>query len=83
MKSVLKTLSKLFTAFVIAYVTNALAGDIQYKIEEFYDQSASLQIEQITSEKFTFNSGKIRKPYQKGNLWLRVSIEAYQPNLFL
>ena len=83
MKSVLKTLSKLFAAFVIAYVTNASAGDIQYKIEEFYDQSASLQIEQITSEKFTFNSGKIRKPYQKGNLWLRVSIEAYQPNLFL
>jgi signal transduction histidine kinase len=83
MKSVLKTLSKFFAAFVIAYVANASAGDIQFKIEEFYDQSASLQIEQIKSEKFTSNSGKIRKPYQKGNLWLRVSIEAYQPNLFL
>ena len=68
MKSVLKTLSKFFAAFAIAYVANASAGDIQFKIEEFYDQSASLQIEQITSEKFTSNSGKIRKPYQKGNL---------------
>ena len=83
MKSLLKTLSKLFAACVIAYVTNASAGDVQFKIEEFYDESATLQIEQITSEKFTLNSGKIRKPYQKGNLWLRVSVEAYQPNLFL
>ena len=51
MKSLLKTLSKLFAACVIAYVTNASAGDFQFKIEEFYDESATLQIEQITSEK--------------------------------
>ena len=83
MKSALKTILKLFATCVIAWTTSASAEDVQFKIEEFYDDSASLKIENVISEKFNLNTGKIRKPYQKGDLWLRVSIEAFQPNLFL
>jgi len=83
MKSALKTLVKFFAACVLAWITNASAGAVQYKVEDFYDQSASLQVEQIASKSFSSNSGQIRKPYQKGNLWLKVSIENHQPDLFL
>jgi signal transduction histidine kinase len=68
---------------MFAWIANVSAGDLQYKIEEFYDESASLQLEQVESSKFSQTSGQIRKPYRTGNLWLRVSIAANQANSFL
>ena len=68
---------------VSAWVGNASAGNIQYKIEELYDASASLNLEQVISSNFSQTSGQIRKPYQKGTLWLRVSIAANQADSFL
>ena len=83
MKSVPKTLYKTIFICIFAWITNASAGNIQYKIEEFYDESASLQLEKVISSNFSLSSGQIRKPYQKGTLWLRVSIAANQANSFL
>ena len=68
---------------MFAWIANVSAGDLQYKIEEFYDESASLQLEQVESSNFSQSSGQIRKPYQTGTLWLRVSIAANQANSFL
>ena len=68
---------------MFACIANVSAGNVQYKLEEFYDESASLQLEQVESSKFSQTSGQIRKPYRTGNLWLRVSIAANQANSFL
>ena len=68
---------------VLAWVGNASAGDVQYKIEELYDESASLQLEQVERLNFSHTSGEIRRPYRQGNLWLRVSIAATQVNSIL
>jgi signal transduction histidine kinase len=68
---------------VFAWVGNASAGDVQYKIEELYDESASLQLEQVERLNFSHTSGEIRRPYRQGNLWLRVSIAATQVNSIL
>lgn len=54
---------------------NASAGEIDYKIEAFYDASAGLEIEQIADAKFVASTGNIRQPYQSGNLWLRITPE--------
>ena len=68
---------------VFAWVGNASAGDVQYKIEELYDESASLQLEQVERLNFSHTFGEIRRPYRQGNLWLRVSIAATQVNSIL
>ena len=68
---------------MFTWIANVSAGNIQYKIEEFYDESASLQLEQVERSNFSQTSGQIRKPYQKGTLWLRVSITANQADSFL
>ena len=83
MKIAFKTLVKTVVICMFAWIANVSAGDLQYKIEEFYDESASLQLEQVESSKFSQTSGQIRKPYRTGNLWLRVSIAANQANSFL
>jgi signal transduction histidine kinase len=83
MKIALQALVKTVVIFMFAWIANVSAGNIQYKIEEFYDESASLQLEQVESSNFSQTSGQIRKPYQKGTLWLRVSIAANQADSFL
>ena len=83
MKIAFQTLVKTVVICIFAWIANVSAGDLQYKIEEFYDESASLQLEQVESSKFSETSGQIRKPYRTGNLWLRVSIAANQANSFL
>jgi len=83
MKIAFQTLVKTVAICMFAWIANVSAGDLQYKIEEFYDESASLQLEQVESSKFSQTSGQIRKPYRTGNLWLRISIAANQANSFL
>ena len=83
MKIALQHLVKTVVICMFAWIANVSAGNIQYKIEEFYDDSASLQLEQVVSSNFSQTSGQIRKPYQKGTLWLRVSIVANQADSFL
>ena len=83
MKIAFQNLVKIVIICMLAWIGNVSAGNVQYKIEEFYDESASLQLDQVEGSNFTQTSGQIRKPYQKGNLWLRVSIAANQANLFL
>ena len=83
MKIALQPLVKTVVICMFAWIANVSAGNIQYKIAEFYDESASLQLEQVVGSNFSETSGQIRKPYQKGTLWLRVSISAYQANSFL
>lgn len=68
---------------VFAWIANASAGDVQYKIETFNDASSNLQIESIPESKFALTSGEIRQSYQKGNLWIRVTIEKNKPDLIL
>ena len=68
---------------VFAWIANASAGDVQYKIETFNDASSNLQIESIPESKFSLTSGEIRQSYQKGNLWIRVTIEKNKPDLIL
>jgi signal transduction histidine kinase len=68
---------------IFAWTANASAGDIQYKIETFDDASSAIQIESIPNSKFVSSSGEIRQPYQKGNLWVRITIEKNSPNLIL
>jgi signal transduction histidine kinase len=68
---------------VFAWIANASAGDVQYKIETFNDASSNLQIESIPESKFSLTSGEIRQSYQKGNLWIRVTIEMNKPDLIL
>jgi signal transduction histidine kinase len=68
---------------MFAWIANVSAGNVQYKLEEFYDESASLQLEQVSNLNFSPTSGQIRKPYQTGTLWLRVSIAANQANSLL
>ena len=38
---------------VFAWIANASAGDVQYKIETFNDASSNLQIESIPESKFS------------------------------
>jgi len=83
MKIAFQTLVKTVVICMFTWIANVSAGNIQYKIEEFYDESASLQLEQIERSNFSQTSGQIRKPYQKGTLWLRVSITANQADSFL
>jgi len=83
MKIAFQTLVKTVVICMFTWIANVSAGNIQYKIEEFYDESASLQLEQVVGSNFSQTSGQIRKPYQKGTLWLRVSIDANQANSFL
>ncbi|MEY2946814.1 MAG: hypothetical protein RL084_211, partial [Pseudomonadota bacterium] len=54
---------------------NTSAGELTYKIETFYDESAAMQIAQIADAKFVASTGSIRQPYQRGNLWLRITPE--------
>ena len=68
---------------VFAWIANASAGDVHYKIETFNDASSNLQIESIPESKFSLTSGEIRQSYQKGNLWIRVTIEKNKPDLIL
>jgi hypothetical protein len=83
MKIAFQNLVKIVVICMLAWIGNVSAGNVQYKIEEFYDESASLQLDQVEGSNFTQTSGRIRKPYQKGNLWLRVSLAANQANSFL
>lgn len=83
MKISFQTLVKTLVICMFAWIANVSAGNVQYKLEEFYDESASLQLEQVSNLNFSPTSGQIRKPYQKGTLWLRVSIAANQSNSFL
>jgi len=83
MKIALQPLVKTVVICMFVWIANVSAGNIQYKIEEFYDESASLQLEQVVGSNFSETSGQIRKPYQKGTLWLRVSIAANQADSFL
>ena len=83
MKIAFQTLVKTFVISMFAWIANVSAGNVQYKLEEFYDESASLQLEQVESSNFSQTSGQIRKPYQTGTLWLRFSIAPNQANSFL
>lgn len=83
MKIAFQTLVKTVVICMFAWIANVSAGDLQYKIEVFYDESASLQLEQVESSNFSQTSGQIRKPYQTGTLWLRFSIAPNQANSFL
>ena len=83
MKIAFQTLVKTLVICMFAWIANVSAGNVQYKFEEFYDESASLQLEQVSNLNFSPTSGQIRKPYQTGTLWLRVSIAANQSNSFL
>ena len=83
MKIAFQTLVKTLIFCFYAWNANVLAGNLQYKIEEFYDESASLHLDQVSNLNFSPTSGKIRKPYQTGTLWLRVSIAANRSNSFL
>ncbi len=79
----LSRLVKCILICVFAWIANASAGDVQYKIETFYDDSSAMQIEQILDSKFVLTSEQIRLPYQKGSLWLRVTIENNAPEFTL
>ena len=79
----LSRLVKCILICVFAWIANASAGDVQYKIETFYDDSSAMQIEQILDSKFVPASEQIRLPYQKGSLWLRVIIESNAPEFTL
>ena len=68
---------------IFAWTANASAGEIKYKIETFDDASSAIQIESIPNSKFVSSSGEIRQPYQKGNLWIRITIEKNSPDLIL
>lgn len=83
MKNAIYTLIKYCLLATLVWISNASAGDVQYKIESFYDDTSALQIEQISNAQFETSSGKIRQPYQKGNFWLRITIEAQRPDLIL
>ena len=68
---------------VFAWLGNATAADLQYNIEEYYDASASIDMSKLPLENFETVSGRIRKPYQSGSLWLRLTLDTYSPNLVL
>jgi len=68
---------------VFAWLGNATAADLQYNIEEYYDASASIDMSKLPLENFETVSGRIRKPYQIGSLWLRLTLDTYSPNLVL
>lgn len=72
-----------FVVCLFAWFTHATASDLQYKIEEYYDATASNDVTQLPLEKFEAASGQIRKPYQSGNLWLRLTLDTYPSNLVL
>ena len=63
MKITFQILIKAVLIGMFAWIANASAGNVQYKIEEFYDESASLQLEQVESSNFSQTSGQIRKPH--------------------
>lgn len=83
MKKSLKSLIKFILIGILAWSESASANEVQYSIKVFYDDSSTVNIEQIQEKKFFESSGEIRQPYQKGNLWLKVEIEKWQPNLNL
>ena len=83
MKKILSKYISYLMISVFAWIANASAGDVQYKIETFNDASSNLQIESIPESKFSLTSGEIRQSYQKGNLWIRVTIEKNKPDLIL
>ena len=83
MKKTLPIIIKFLLMSIFAWTANASAGDIQYKIETFDDASSAIQIESIPNSKFVSSSGEIRQPYQKGNLWIRITIEKNSPDLIL
>ena len=83
MKKILSKYISYLMISVFAWIANASAGDVQYKIETFNDTSSNLQIESIPESKFSLTSGEIRQSYQKGNLWIRVTIEKNKPDLIL
>lgn len=68
---------------VFVWLGNATAADLQYKIEEYYDASATTDMTKLPSENFEEVSGRIRKPYQSGNLWLRLTLDTYSPQSVL
>ena len=83
MKKTLPIIIKFLLMSIFAWTVNASAGDIQYKIETFDDASSAIQIESVPNSKFVSSSGEIRQPYQKGNLWIRITIEKNSPDLIL
>lgn len=83
MKKIISKYISYLMISVFAWIANASAGDVQYKIETFNDASSNLQIESIPESKFALTSGEIRQSYQKGNLWIRVTIEKNKPDLIL
>jgi signal transduction histidine kinase len=83
MKKILSKYISYLMISVFAWIANASAGDVQYKIETFNDASSNLQIQSIPESKFSLTSGEIRQSYQKGNLWIRVTIEKNKPDLIL
>jgi hypothetical protein len=83
MKKIISKYISYLMISVFAWIANASAGDVQYKIETFNDASSNLQIESIPESKFSLTSGEIRQSYQKGNLWIRVTIEKNKPDLIL
>ena len=83
MKKILSKYISYLMISVFAWIANASAGDVQYKIETFNDASSNLQIESIPESKFSLTSGEIRQSYQKANLWIRVTIEKNKPDLIL
>lgn len=83
MKKLLKSLHRCILFCVLTWCTNVFAGDIEYNIKVFYDDSAALQLSGISEFQFSASSGQIRQPYQKGNLWLRVEVNNRPLNSFL
>lgn len=83
MKNAIATCFRCLLICATLWTTQAIAGDVQYKIETFHDESAALEIEQISNSNFTPNTGEIRKSYQKGNFWLRISVANINPELIL
>lgn len=75
MKNALATLFRSLLICLTAWSMNTSAGELTYKIETFYDESAAMQIAQVADAKFVASTGSIRQPYQSGNLWLRITPE--------
>lgn len=79
----IKKIMQVVVMCVFVWLGNATAADLQYKIEEYYDASATTDMTKLPSENFEEVSGRIRKPYQSGNLWLRITLDTYSPQSVL
>ena len=78
MKKTLPTLIKYVLICATAWLTNAAASQVQYQIETYADESSTVNFEQIHDSKFVTSTGQIRRPYQQGNMWIRIKVENFK-----